>query len=60
MTGRIFIVPSMNFPAAQTGKRLSPFDGQNMNRVFPGRPEGTPTEKLAAFATGTLFRRWTS
>lgn len=55
VTGRIIIAPSINFPASETGKRLSPFDGQNMNRVFPGNPQGTPTEKLAAFATGTLF-----
>jgi N2-acetyl-L-2,4-diaminobutanoate deacetylase len=55
VSGRIFIVPSLNFPAAQNGKRLSPLDGQNMNRVFPGRSDGTPTERLAAFLTGTLF-----
>ena len=55
VSGRIFIVPSLNFPAAQNGKRLSPFDGHNMNRVFPGRSDGTPTERLAAFLTGTLF-----
>ncbi|WP_406858441.1 succinylglutamate desuccinylase/aspartoacylase family protein [Alsobacter sp. KACC 23698] len=55
VTGRILIAPSINFPASETGKRLSPFDGQNMNRVFPGNPQGTPTEKLAAFATGSLF-----
>ena len=60
MSGRIIIVPSLNFPAAQKGKRLSPFDGQNMNRVFPGKPDGTPTERLAAFLTGTLFPRSTS
>ena len=39
VSGRIFIVPSLNFPAAQKGKRLSPLDGQNMNRVFPGRSD---------------------
>lgn len=55
VTGRIIIVPSINFPASQKGQRLSPFDGQNMNRVFPGRSDGTPTERLAAFLAGTLF-----
>jgi N-alpha-acetyl-L-2,4-diaminobutyrate deacetylase len=53
--GRVIIVPSINFPASEKGKRLSPFDGQNMNRVFPGRPDGTSTERLAAFLAGSLF-----
>ena len=55
VTGRVIIMPSINFPASQKGKRLSPFDGQNMNRFFPGKAEGTPTERLCAFMTGTLF-----
>lgn len=55
VTGRIIIVPSINFPASQKGKRLSPFDGQNMNRCFPGKVDGTPTERLCAFVTQQLF-----
>jgi predicted deacylase len=55
VTGRIIIIPSLNFPAAQKGKRLSPFDGQNMNRCFPGKDDGTPTERLCAFVTKRLF-----
>ena len=55
VTGRVIIVPSLNFPASQKGKRLSPFDGQNMNRFFPGKADGTPTERLCAFMTDTLF-----
>jgi len=30
----------MNYPAFKAGKRTSPIDGGNMNRVFPGDPEG--------------------
>jgi len=55
VTGRVLIVPSINFPASEKGKRLSPFDGQNMNRCFPGKTDGTPTERLCAFVTGHLF-----
>jgi predicted deacylase len=55
VTGRLIIVPCLNFPAAQKGKRLSPFDGQNMNRCFPGKEDGTPTERLCAFTTRQLF-----
>ena len=55
VTGRVIIVPCLNFPAAQKGKRLSPFDGQNMNRFFPGKLGGTPTERLCNFMASTLF-----
>jgi len=49
VTGRVIIVPAMNYPAFQAGRRTSPLDGGNMNRVFPGRPDGTVTEKLADY-----------
>jgi predicted deacylase len=55
VTGRVIIIPSLDFPAAQKGKRVSPFDGQNMNRCFPGKEDGTPTERLCAFVTKQLF-----
>lgn len=49
VSGRVIIVPAMNFPAFRAGKRTSPIDGCNMNRVFPGRPDGSVTEKIADF-----------
>lgn len=55
VSGRIIIVPSINPPASQKGRRISSFDGQNMNRVFPGKQDGTPTERLAFFMTSRLF-----
>jgi len=53
--GRVIIVPGMNYPAFQAGKRTSPIDGGNMNRVFPGNPEGTFTEKIADYFYQTLL-----
>jgi len=53
--GRVIIIPGMNYPAFQAGKRTSPIDGGNMNRVFPGNPEGTFTEKIADYFTRTLL-----
>lgn len=47
--GRVIIVPFMNFPAFKAGRRTSPIDGGNMNRSFPGKPDGTVTEKIADF-----------
>ena len=49
ITGRIIIVPFMNMPAFSAGTRVSPIDAGNMNRVFPGRPDGTVTEKIADY-----------
>lgn len=53
--GRLIIVPSLNFPASQTGGRVAAGDGKNMNRVFPGNAAGTPTERLAAILGDRLF-----
>lgn len=55
LSGRVIIVPGMNYPAFQAEKRTSPIDGGNMNRVFPGNPSGTLTEKIADYFQRTLL-----
>ena len=55
LAGRVIIVPGMNYPAFRAGKRTSPIDGGNMNRVFPGNPAGTLTEKIADYFQRTLL-----
>jgi len=55
ISGRVIIVPGMNYPALRVGKRTSPIDGGNMNRVFPGNPQGTLTEKIADYFQRTLL-----
>ena len=55
VSGRIILIPSLNFPAARTATRLSPLDGMNMNRVFPGEPEGNVTSQIAHYLTTVLF-----
>jgi N-alpha-acetyl-L-2,4-diaminobutyrate deacetylase len=55
INGRLIIVPFMNYPAFRAGRRLSPVDGGNLNRAFPGRPDGSPTEKIADFFQRTLL-----
>ena len=52
--GRVIIVPMMNVPAAQVGRRTSPMDGGNLNRSFPGNPDGTVTEQIADYFTRYL------
>jgi len=49
LTGRVIIIPFMNMPAFTAGTRTSPIDSGNMNRVFPGRPDGTITGKIADY-----------
>lgn len=52
--GRIIIVPYMNHPAFRAGTRISPIDQVNLNRIFPGRPDGTPSEKIANYFNDVL------
>lgn len=55
VSGRVVIIPSLNFPAACSATRLSPLDGMNMNRAFPGQPEGAVTSQIAHYLTTVLF-----
>lgn len=55
ISGRIIALPALNYPAARVGRRTSPIDGGNMNRAFPGRPDGTMTERIADFVTRHLL-----
>ena len=54
INGRVIILPMMNLPAFAVGRRCSPIDGGNMNRSFPGRPDGTVTQKIAHFIATEL------
>ena len=55
VTGRVIIVPTMNQPAFAAAKRTSPIDDGNLNRMFPGRPDGTHTERIADYFTRVLL-----
>lgn len=55
VSGRVIMVPAMNYPAFRAGKRTSGIDGGNMNRVFPGNPAGTITEIIADYFNRTLL-----
>ncbi|WEF25189.1 N(2)-acetyl-L-2,4-diaminobutanoate deacetylase DoeB [Paracoccus sp. S3-43] len=55
VTGRIIIVPAMNYPAFGAGTRTSPIDRGNLNRSFPGRPDGTVTQKIADYFQRVLL-----
>lgn len=54
VTGRIVIVPYMNYPAFRAGTRVSPIDQVNMNRAFPGKSDGTVSQKIADYLNSVL------
>jgi uncharacterized protein len=49
VSGRIIIMPGVNWPAVEARSRTSPIDQQNMNRAFPGHATSGPTAMIADF-----------
>src|SRR5262245_22749273 len=60
LRGTVIIVHLANVPAF-FGRRVyySPGDGQNLNRVFPGRADGTLSERIADVITREVIARAT-
>ena len=57
LKGRLIVLPALNLPAVLAGRRDSPLDGGNLNRLFPGDPNGGPTSMLAHFVDTELLPR---
>lgn len=55
IAGQVIILPMANFPAAQAGTRTSPIDDGNLNRSFPGDPDGRPTAMIAHYIERVLM-----
>ncbi|MGV3651847.1 MAG: succinylglutamate desuccinylase/aspartoacylase family protein [Devosia sp.] len=53
--GRVIMMPAVNMPAVQTDTRLSPIDGWDINRCFPGNPRGTFSQMLAHFLDSVIL-----
>lgn len=53
--GRLIILPMLNRPACVAGTRLSPIDGRNMNRAFPGQRNDTITGLIAHYVSNALL-----
>ena len=47
LCGRVIAVPIVNIHAFYAGQAASPVDGKKMNRCFPGRRDGTSSERIA-------------
>jgi len=55
ITGRIVIMPGVNWPAVRARRRVSPIDRKNMNRAFPGDNTSGPTAMIADFIERRLL-----
>ena len=49
MNGRLIAVPVANRPAFRAVQRTSPIDSLNLARTFPGRKDGSVTERIAHY-----------
>jgi uncharacterized protein len=54
--GTVLLLPIVNRPAFRSIARNTPVDGLNLNRTFPGRPDGIFTERLAHALTERIVR----
>ena len=52
ISGTLIIIPMAN-PRALYARtpNINPEDGLNLNRIFPGAPDGSITERIADFIT---------
>ena len=60
VSGQIIFLPALNAPAFYAGRRTSPLDetGEaNLNRMFPGVQNGSPTEMICWWVTERLLPR---
>jgi len=55
LKGQVILIPALSFEAVKNSSRVNPLDNKNMNRAFPGDPNGTPTEMMADFLERELI-----
>jgi hypothetical protein len=52
ISGTVILVPLINIASfEQKVPHLNPVDGKNMNRMYPGRPDGTQTDRASYLIT---------
>ena len=58
MAGTVIVVPVAHVASFERATvYYNPFDHKNLARVFPGKPDGTQTERIAHIFTTELLRR---
>lgn len=59
LRGRVIVVPAVNVLGVNVRSRAWPFDGTDVNRMFPGYASGETTQRIAdAVLRLTLAARW--
>ncbi len=53
--GCVILIPQLSESACRANLRISPLDGVNMNRAFPGNPRGTLSYRIAHFVKTRVF-----
>jgi predicted deacylase len=58
LTGTVIVVPLVNIPSfEQKVPHVNPVDGKSMNRFYPGRADGTQTERASYAITREVVNR---
>src|SRR5215467_342277 len=58
ISGALIIAPLLNVASfAQKVPHLNPVDGKNMNRFYPGKPDGTQTERISWAVTKQVLEK---
>ena len=58
LKGRVIIVQVANLPSfLKRTVYYSPIDGKNLNRVYPGKKDGTVSERIAYVITNEIIQR---
>jgi predicted deacylase len=55
IAGRVVLIPQLSESACIANLRISPQDGVNMNRAFPGNARGTISSRIAHFVKTRIF-----
>ena len=57
LRGLVVLMPQLSESACRAGTRVSPLDGVNMNRAFPGDARGSLSYRIAHFLKTAVFPR---
>jgi predicted deacylase len=57
LCGPVILIPQLSESSCVANQRISPLDGVNMNRAFPGNPRGTISYRIANFVKTFIFPR---
>ncbi|PCH74142.1 MAG: succinylglutamate desuccinylase [Rhodobacteraceae bacterium] len=57
LRGQVILIPALNMAAIAASSRVTPLDGLNLNRAFPGDADGGPTQMIAHYVETVLMPR---